>query len=60
MIIIKENLFDAVVNQIEKDYWSGDKEALYELLKHVPVKTLLAYLPEEESQKFKDVKDARK
>ena len=41
------NLIDKVLKQIECDVDSSDLSAIEELLKSVPEKNLIAYLPEE-------------
>ena len=39
-------LIDQVIEQIKKDFYTDNEEALYELLKCVPVKNLKGYLSE--------------
>ena len=41
------NLIDAVIDQIQEDFYSGDLTALEELLKFIPEENLKGYLPEE-------------
>ena len=43
------DIWDKVVEQVRKDVWAGEVEALYEMLQRVPKDVLIAYLPEEES-----------
>ena len=42
-----EELVEAVENEIKNDLQNGDTEALCEMLKAVPIKNLLGYLPED-------------
>ena len=42
------DIWDKVIDQISKDFVSGDKTALYEMLQSVPKDVLIAYLPESE------------
>jgi len=42
----RENLVDAVLDQIVEDVNKGDVTAVEEMLKSVPTKALEAYLPE--------------
>lgn len=49
---MEDPVIEAVIDQIKEDLLYGDVSALYELLDSMPRKNLLAYLPEEVSQKF--------
>lgn len=49
-------IIDAVVGQIKKDFESGDEYAIYEMLKHLSKKNLLAYLPEDVSNDLRKIK----
>ena len=40
------NLIDAVIDQIQADFYDGDLTALEELLKDIPEEDLKAYLSE--------------
>jgi hypothetical protein len=44
--MLKDQLIDLVLDQIVKDLEGSDMTALEELLKSVPEKNLIAYLPE--------------
>ena len=48
----KEQLIDAVINQIIADYNDGDMSAVCELLMYIPKENLLQFLPEEQWSKF--------
>lgn len=48
-----QKLIDRVLDFIEKDVLAGDMSAVEELIKSIPEKRLMAYLPEEEAIKFK-------
>jgi hypothetical protein len=50
------NIWEQVIEQIRVDLDSGDETALYELLKSVDRAKLIAYLPEEQWQRFTDSK----
>lgn len=50
------NIWEQVIEQIRVDLDSGDETALYELLKSVDRAQLIAYLPEEQWQRFTDSK----
>lgn len=41
---LKEQLLDAVLNQIGDDYANGDVGAVYELIKHIETSALINYL----------------
>ena len=45
-------LIEHVTYQIQKDFQDGDVQALDELLKTIPLKLLIAYLPDELSSKY--------
>ena len=45
-MLIAQELIDAVLEQIKTDIKSGDLTAIAELLKFVPEKYLIGYLPE--------------
>lgn len=45
----KQELIDAVLNHIIKDVKDGDVTAIEELIRVIPKKNLLAYLPEDNS-----------
>jgi hypothetical protein len=49
---MEDPIIEAVIAQIKEDFLMNDESALYELLDSIPRKNLLAYLPEEISQKF--------
>lgn len=53
---IMENLINRVIAEIKKDFETGDLTALDEMLKSTPVRSLIAYLPEEEWKNFEEVK----
>ena len=42
------DIWDKVIEQIARDFATGDKTAMYEMLQQVPKDVLIAYLPEEE------------
>jgi hypothetical protein len=42
-------LIDAVIDQIKEDVEKGDLTAIEELLGFIPIKNLVAYLPEEQT-----------
>jgi hypothetical protein len=46
-------IIDAVIEQIKKDLETNDEYAIYEMLKNVSKKNLLAYLPEDISNELK-------
>jgi hypothetical protein len=48
-----EKLIDRVIEEIRRDIEIGDVTSLEELLNFVPIKNLIAYLPEEEWSKYK-------
>ena len=48
------NLIERVVEQIKTDLLNGDVEALEELLTFTPRENLIAYLPEEEWEKYEN------
>lgn len=50
-----ESLLDAVRKNIETDFFNRDVTAVDELLSFIPVRSLIAYLPEEEWDQFKDL-----
>jgi hypothetical protein len=43
---VKQELIDNVLEQIKNDVNSGDVTAIEELLKRIPIKYLISYLPE--------------
>jgi superfamily II helicase len=47
-------LIERVVEQIKNDLAMGDVEAIEELLSFVPKENLIAYLPEEEWEKYEN------
>ncbi len=49
---MEDPIIEAVIAQIKEDFLMNDESALYELLDSIPRKNLLAYLPEEISQRF--------
>ena len=50
------NIWEQVIEQIKRDLESKDETALYEMLKSVDRAQLIAYLPEEQWQRFTDSK----
>lgn len=50
---LHQELIEKVIDQIEEDINHRAVEAIEELLKHCPVKTLISFLPEEEHEQFK-------
>lgn len=49
----REELIDAVIEQMRRDLEVGDASAIYELLSnHVPIKSLESFLPEELSNEL--------
>ena len=50
------NIWEQVIEQIKIDLESKDETALYEMLKSVDRAQLVAYLPEEQWQRFTDSK----
>lgn len=48
----KEQLINEVIENIKKDVYSGDLTAVDELLRFIPTKYLIGYLPEEEWYKY--------
>lgn len=48
------SLIDRVIVEIQKDFAMGDLTALDELLTFVPKENLIAYLPEEEWEKYEN------
>lgn len=51
---MEDPIIEAVIAQIKQDFLMNDESALYELLDSIPKKNLLAYLPEEVSQKLEN------
>ena len=51
-----QDLIDRVLEEIQKDVGNGDLTAIDELLSFIPLKNLIAYLPEEEWIKYKNLK----
>jgi len=47
------SLVDEVIEQIKTDASAGDVTVLEEILKHVPIETLIQSLPEEEWSKYR-------
>lgn len=52
-----QELIEQVVDQIEEDLDNGLPEAIEELLRLCPIKSLIAFLPEDYHEKFKQLKD---
>jgi hypothetical protein len=50
---MEDPIIEAVVEQMKEDFKINDEDAIYELLKHLSKKNLLAYLPEEISNDLK-------
>jgi hypothetical protein len=50
---VVDDLVDRVIEEIERDILNGDLTAVDELLKFIPTKNLIAFLPEEEWEKYK-------
>jgi hypothetical protein len=50
---MEDPVIEAVIEQIKRDFEMDDVSALHEMLKYVPKKNLLAYLPEEISDELK-------
>ena len=50
------DIWEQVIEQIKRDLASKDETALYEMLKSVDRAQLIAYLPEEQWQRFTDSK----
>jgi hypothetical protein len=48
-----QELVDRVIEKIKEDIVDGDLTAVDELLKFIPTKNLIAFLPEEEWEKYK-------
>ena len=53
----KQELVDAVIEQLKKDFDMGDYTVLDELLGYIPKKVLLQSLPEEMWSKFEHNED---
>lgn len=53
----KEDLIDAVLQQIKVDVHCDDCTPIEELLKFCSIESLLSYLPEEDWKPFKHLKD---
>lgn len=49
---LKDDLINRVIELIKEDISYGDTSAIDELLRHCPTDTLVAYLPEEEWNRF--------
>ena len=49
---MKQELIDAVLDQIKEDCKNGDVTAIEEMLKETPEKALLHYLPEQLHPQF--------
>lgn len=56
MDMFDDQLLDAVVDQIKKDFEEQDETALYELLSNLPKRRLMAYLPDEVQETLKQKK----
>jgi hypothetical protein len=56
MTALDDDLLDAVLKQIKKDFEDQDETALYELLSNLPKRRLLAYLPDEVQNNLKQQK----
>ena len=54
----KEQLVDAVIEDLKKGFELGDYTVLDELLNMLPVKKLVQALPEEEWEKYKDLNNS--
>ena len=49
----KQEIVDAVIESLKKDFNLGDYTVLDELLSFIPIKNLIQALPEEEWPKYK-------
>ena len=56
--IIKQQLVDAVIEDLKKGFELGDYTVLDELLNMLPVKKLVQSLPEEEWEKYKEINNS--
>lgn len=54
---ISDELINTVITQVEKDIDRADITAIFELFKKFPVNILIAYLPEDQHDKFKSLID---
>ncbi len=54
--MLEENLIDTVIEEIKSDISVGDLTAIFELLKFVPVKHLISFLPEEKWETYNSLK----
>lgn len=52
---LKEQLLDAVLNQIGDDFANGDVGAVYDLISKIPNHELIEYLHEALRSNFKDL-----
>ena len=55
----KQDLIEAVMQQIKVDVDCWDIEALEEMLMFMPAVNLIEYLPEEDWKQFKHLRDGR-
>ena len=55
---MKYTLVDEVIEAIKKDFAIGDTSVLYELLSKLSVKTLVASLPEEQWENYKELNNS--
>lgn len=53
---LKEMLIERVVELIKEDIFYGDTSAIEELLNHCPNDVLVNYLPEEEFNRFDELR----
>jgi hypothetical protein len=54
--LTKQNLIEVALEQIKLDVHCGEYEPIEEFLKNCSVESLIDYLPEEDSVKFKHLK----
>jgi len=55
----KQNLVDAVIESLKVDILAGDVTILEELLSKLSIKTLVASLPEEDQDKYKETTEPK-
>lgn len=55
----KQDLIETATEQIKTDVHCGDYQTIEELIMSCPIENLIAYLPEEDQKKFKELKEVR-
>lgn len=55
----KYDLIETTMEQIKIDIHCGDYEAIEELITFCPIENLIAYLPETDQKKFKELKEEK-